>query len=145
MKIQLLPSTFDEHGCATPQQHLPCFLFDDCLAVDAGSIALAVTDAQRQSVRDIIITHPHLDHIATLPIFVDDLFAELRQPICVYATEETIKTLEKHVFNWEIFPRFSELANDFCTVLKFKPIILREKFVIKHFEIIEGITFSAEK
>jgi cAMP phosphodiesterase len=135
VKIKLLPSTFDEHGCATLQQHLPCFLIDDCMAIDAGSLALAVNNSQRQNVRDIIITHPHLDHVATLPIFIDDLFAELRQPIRVYATSETIETLEQHIFNWKIFPRFNELSNDFSKVLEYKPIILNKEFAVKNFKI----------
>ena len=135
MKIQLLPSTFDEYGRATSQQHLPCFLLDDCMAIDAGSLALAVNESQRQTVRDIIITHPHLDHVATLPIFIDDLFAELRQPIQVYATPETIETLEQHIFNWKVFPRFKELTNDFGTVLEYQPIVLNRKFAISHFEV----------
>lgn len=135
MKIQFLPSTFDEQGRAALQQHLPCFLLDDCVAIDSGSLALAINDFQRQNVRDVIITHSHLDHVATLPIFIDDLFAELRQPICVYAVPETIEALEEHIFNWKIFPRFSKLSNDFGAVLEYKPICLREKFAIKHFEV----------
>ncbi len=135
MKIQFLPSTFDERGCAAPQQHLPCFLVDDCLAIDAGSLALAVNDSQRQTVRDIIITHPHLDHIATLPIFIDDLFAELLRPVYVHATPDTIEILEQHIFNWKVFPRFNELMNDFGTVLEYKPIVLKQKFAVNHFEV----------
>ncbi len=80
MKIQLLPSSFDSQGCATSEQRLTCFLIDDNVTIDAGSIAIALTDAQRRSVRSIIVTHPHMDHIASLPIFVDDLFAELEEP-----------------------------------------------------------------
>lgn len=135
MRIQLLPSTFDEKGCATPQQHLPCFLLDDAVAVDAGSLALALSDGQRKTIRDIIITHPHLDHVATLPIYIDDLFAELRAPVCVHATPETIDTLEQHIFNWKVFPRFSELQNDFGSVLEYSPITLCQKFRVKHLEI----------
>lgn len=135
MKIQILPSTFDENGCATLQQHLPCFLIDDSVAVDAGSLALAVNNWQRQNVRDVIITHAHLDHVATLPIFIDDLFAELRQPVCVYAAPETIETLNEHIFNWKIFPRFNELTNDFGQVLEYKPIVLNQEFVVRHLKI----------
>ena len=86
MNIQLLPSTFDEQGHATPEQRLTCFLIDETVAVDAGSIALALSTDQREKVRDIIITHPHMDHIASLPIFIDDLYPTLRRPIRVYAT-----------------------------------------------------------
>ncbi|HVG39789.1 MAG TPA: MBL fold metallo-hydrolase, partial [Pyrinomonadaceae bacterium] len=81
MKIQLLPSSFDDRGRATPEQRLTCYLIDQRVAIDAGSIAMAATPAERQSVRDIIVTHPHLDHIASLPIFIDDLFATLTEPI----------------------------------------------------------------
>ena len=107
MKIQLLPSTFDAQGHATAEQRLTCFLIDDCVALDAGSVALALTDAQRQSVRDIIVTHPHMDHIASLPIFIDDLFPNLKEPVRVHATEEVIGLLERDVFNWNVYPRFS--------------------------------------
>ena len=61
MKIQLLPSTFDTQGQASPEQRLTCFLIDDRVTVDAGSIAIALTDAQRESVRDIIVTHLHYE------------------------------------------------------------------------------------
>ena len=43
VKIQLLPSTFDGQGHATLEQRLTCYLIDDCVAVDAGSIAIALT------------------------------------------------------------------------------------------------------
>jgi len=112
VKIQLLPSTFDDHGHATPEQRLTCFLIDERVAVDAGSIALALTSEQRENVRDIIVTHPHMDHIASLPIFIDDLFPALKQPVRVYATPEVIELLERDIFNWNVYPRFPELKND---------------------------------
>ncbi|HMF57402.1 MAG TPA: 3',5'-cyclic-nucleotide phosphodiesterase [Pyrinomonadaceae bacterium] len=130
MKIQLLPSTFDDHGRAASEQRLTCFLINDRITVDAGSIAIALTDAQRETVRDVIVTHPHMDHIASLPIFVDDLFGFLREPIRVYATEEVIDALEKDVFNWMVYPRFSELKNEHGHVMKYIPIRAGEEFEV---------------
>ena len=49
MRIQLLPSTFDAQGVATLEQRLTCFLIDDCVAVDAGSIAIALSNNHRYS------------------------------------------------------------------------------------------------
>ena len=108
MRIQLLPSTFDAQGVATLEQRLTCFLIDDCVAIDAGSIALALPNDQRSKVKDIIITHPHMDHIASLPIFIDDLYPSLQEPMRIYATEEVIGLLERDVFNWNVYPRFSD-------------------------------------
>src|ERR1700752_5305957 len=99
MRVQLLPSTFDSEGHATSEQRLTCFLVDECVAIDAGSIALALSAGQRNKVRDIIVTHPHMDHIASLPIFIDDLFGKLKEPIRIHATAEVVELLERDVFN----------------------------------------------
>ena len=135
MKIQLLPSSFDGHGQATAEQRLTCYLIDDCVAVDAGSVAIALTDAQRQNVRDIIVTHPHMDHIASLPIFIDDLFASLKQPVRVHATQVVIDSLERDVFNWNVYPRFSELTNEYGPVMQYVPIPLGEEFQVAHLRV----------
>jgi cAMP phosphodiesterase len=132
MRVQLLPSTFDSQGHATSEQRLTCFLIDDSVAVDAGSIALALTAEQRESVRDIIVTHPHMDHVASLPIFIDDLFETLKSPVRVYATPEVIDLLERDIFNWNVYPRFSELKNEFGPVMKYVPIPEDRAFKVAH-------------
>lgn len=135
MKIQLLPSTFDGAGQATPEQRLTCFLIDDRVTVDAGSIALALTDEQRDSVRDIIVTHPHMDHIASMPIFIDDMFGTLKEPVRVHATEEVIALLERDIFNWTVYPRFSELKNEFGPVMEYVPFRHGEEFEVAHLKV----------
>lgn len=132
MKLQLLPSTFDENGCASQKQHSACFVVDDNVAIDAGSLASACNSKQRNQIRDIVLTHAHLDHIAGLPLFVDDLFARLSEPIRVRATAEVIEILERDVFNREVYPRFSELKNDFGAVLKYCPFEIGEEFSVAH-------------
>ena len=136
MKIQLLPSTFDAQGHATLEQRLTCFLIDDCVAVDAGSIAIALTEDQRSKVHDIIITHPHMDHIACLPIFIDDLYPTLRQPMRVHATHEVIELLERDVFNWNVYPRFSDLKNDYGPVMEYVPIPPSGEFSVAHLKVV---------
>ena len=135
MKIQLLPSTFDAEGRATLEQRLTCFLIDDCVAVDAGSIAIALTAEQRDLVRDIIVTHPHMDHIASLPIFIDDLYPTLKQPMRVHATPEVIHLLERDVFNWNVYPRFSDLKNDYGPVMQYVPIPEDGCFEVAHLKV----------
>lgn len=132
MRIQLLPSTFGENGHATQEQRLTCFVIDDCVAVDAGSLAIALTNEQRSKVRDIIVTHPHMDHIASLPIFIDDLYPTLKQPMRVHATPEVIALLERDVFNWNLYPRFSELKNNYGPVMEYLPIPASGPFQVAH-------------
>ena len=136
MRIQLLPSTFDAQGVATLEQRLTCFLIDDCVAVDAGSIAIALNNEQRTNVRDIIVTHPHMDHVASLPIFIDDLYPLLKEPVRIYATEEVIDLLERDVFNWNVYPRFSELENDYGPVMQYIPISVGSPFSVAHLNVV---------
>jgi cAMP phosphodiesterase len=132
VRIQLLPSTFDADGHATLEQRLTCFLIDSRVAVDGGSIAIALTAQERLDVRDIIVTHPHMDHIASLPIFIDDLYSTLKEPMRVHATPEVIDLLEKDVFNWNVYPRFSELQNDYGPVMEYIPIPVGQSFRVAH-------------
>ena len=135
MKIQLLPSTFDQTGRATPEQRLTCYLIDDVVAMDAGSLAIAITNSQRNTVRDIIVTHPHMDHVATLPIYIDDLFGFLESPIRIHATEEVIHLLERDIFNWTVYPRFSELRNERGPVMEYVTFKVGEEFKVAHLRI----------
>ncbi len=135
MKIQLLPSTFDENGTASERQHLTCFVVDDLVAFDAGSLAMSVSGKQREQIRDIVLTHAHLDHIAGLPLFIDDLFAKLSEPIRVHASREAIEVLERDVFNWSVYPRFSELSNDNGAVMEYRPFEVNAEFLVKHLRV----------
>lgn len=136
MKLQLLPSTFDENGDASPGQHLTCFVVDDAVAFDAGSLAMASSAKQKQQVRDIVISHAHLDHIAGLPLFIDDLFATLTEPIRIYAAAEVIEVLERDIFNWSVYPRFSELSNQDKPVMEYRRITTGSKFDVGHLSVL---------
>lgn len=132
MKLQLLPSTFEADGAASPRQHLTCFVIDDTVAIDAGSLAMAASREQQVGIRDIVLTHAHLDHIAGLPLFLDDLFSALTEPVTVHAAPSVISVLEQSVFNWDVYPRFSELSNASGPVLRYKPFTNGEEFKVKH-------------
>lgn len=81
---------------------------------------MAANPEQQRNIRDIILTHAHLDHIAGLPLFIDDLFAGLSEPIRIHATAEVIEVLERDIFNWSVYPRFSELSNENGAVMEYK-------------------------
>jgi len=133
MKVQLLPSSI-ENGIASQRQRLSTFVLDDLVAIDAGSLPFSCSEAQRRSVRDIVLSHTHLDHIAGLPIFIDDLFASLESPIRVHATQSMIDTLETNIFNWDVYPRFSELRNEHGSILEYRPFEFGQAFTIGELE-----------
>ena len=48
------------------------------------------------------------------------------QPLVIHATEETQAILKEHVFNWEIWPDFSEIPNLRQPILRYERIALGE-------------------
>jgi cAMP phosphodiesterase len=134
MKLQLLPSTI-ENGQVTPKQHLSCFVIDDRVTIDAGSLAMSTNTIQKRQIRDVILTHAHIDHIAGLPLFIDDLFADIVKPLEIYATKEVINILKEDIFNWDVYPNFAELENENGVVLKYCPFEVGIPFSSEHLEV----------
>ena len=132
VKIKLLPSTIDAEGRASPEQRLSCFVVDGRVAIDAGSIAIGLCAEERARVRDVVVTHPHMDHVATLPIFVDDLFGFLEEPVRVHATAEVCELLARDVFNGTVYPPFQNFDNGRTRVMEFVPFREGEEFRVAH-------------
>jgi len=97
------------------------FLVDDDILIDAGTGVGDLTLEEMRKIRHIFVTHSHLDHIASIPLLADTLFDSLiGNPIIVYAQKKTADVLSKHVFNWSIWPDFTELPHRTNAVLKCK-------------------------
>jgi cAMP phosphodiesterase len=106
LKIKLLPSRPEADK---QTQLLTSFLINDCLAIDAGTLGFALDVQQQQGVHHIVLTHTHMDHIALLPIFIDEVFTLLTSPLQVYALPEAITTLRQCIFNDSIWPNFEKI------------------------------------
>src|SRR3954462_1946527 len=135
LRIKLIPRTIDAEGRAAPEHRLSCFLIDGRVAIDAGSIAIGLDDAERGTVRDVILTHPHMDHIATLPIFIDDLFGSLEEPVRVHATEDVCEMIVRDVFNGTVYPPFQDFDNGRTRVMQFVPFRACEEFRVAHLRV----------
>ncbi|MEW6736650.1 MAG: 3',5'-cyclic-nucleotide phosphodiesterase [Acidobacteriota bacterium] len=127
MKIQLLSGggAYD-----LQQQYLTSFVIDGELAVDAGALPLALSRSNQLCIRNIIITHSHLDHLVGLPLMLDNIFTEMEHTIRVYAIEETVEALRNHIFNNDIWPDFSSFKNSHGVNLQFEVIEPRQTLEI---------------
>jgi cAMP phosphodiesterase len=133
MKIQLLSGG----GSNNPrEQYLTSFLVDDSVAIDAGSLPLSLNRDRQLAVRHVFITHSHLDHLAGLPLMLDNIFTDINQVIWVYAIEETVDALQKHIFNNVIWPDFTSFKNSNDVNLQFKTILPNEVLRIDDLEIV---------
>ncbi len=99
MKIKVLGSAID----GAVHQFAASSVINDTVAIDAGSIGFSPLECQA-NIRHVLITHSHLDHIASLPIFLDNIFQPGPDSVSVYASAETLQTVRDCFFNDKVWP-----------------------------------------
>ena len=110
------------YGGSVKGRHLPCYLLNDIVALDAGSLTYTLTLEEQLRIRHVIITHSHLDHNTGLPFFADNVFGKIDEPVSVYGSPPVVASLRKHMFNDVIWPDFSRLPSHHSPTLEFKEI-----------------------
>lgn len=102
------------------------FLLDHDVLIDAGTGVNELSLTEISLIDHVFITHSHLDHIACLPFMVDSAWAMRDRPLTIYAIEETLDTLKQHIFNWKIWPDFSEIPDARQPSMRYQAIELGE-------------------
>lgn len=99
---------------------------DNDVLVDCGTGVGDLSIAELAQINHVFLTHSHLDHIASLPLLVDTVGDMRNRPLTVYATEATLEILRAHVFNWAVWPDFSEIPSIERPYLQYEAIRLGE-------------------
>lgn len=87
------------------------FLVDDDILLDAGTGVGDLTLEQLARIDHIFVSHSHLDHVASIPFLVDTVCWMRGSPIKVYGIKETLDILRAHLFNWKIWPDFTQIPD----------------------------------
>lgn len=120
MRLRVLGSA----GAEFPGFRPPAFLIDDSLLLDAGTIGAVLTEEEQWQIRDIFISHAHLDHIRGIPALADNLIIKRSQHlVTVHAIEPVIQALRTHLLNGVIWPDFSLLPSPDEPVLRYDTIM----------------------
>jgi len=85
-----------------------CIQVSEKILIDAGNIINALGD-EAKKIQHIFLTHSHIDHIVDLPFLIDLYYANQEHTLQIYALQETIDTLKQHIFNYDIYPDFSQI------------------------------------
>jgi len=118
MKVRVLGCS----GAIAKDCRTTSFLIDGDLLVDAGTGVGDLTLEEMAGIRDVLLTHSHMDHIAALPLMIDSVASQLRQPIVIHALAGTIAALRTHVFNNTIWPDFSRIPTAENPFIRFTEI-----------------------
>lgn len=133
-----VPLRFRVLGCSggsAPDHHPTCFLVDGKIAFDGGSLTNTLAEDEQENVDHVVLSHCHLDHVATLPFFIDNRFARLTRPINFYGHESTITDLKDGIFNNRIWPDFTQLKVKKSVALTLHAVEAGRPFGIEHLTI----------
>ena len=100
-------------GCSggqLPGYNLSSFLIDDSLLIDAGCTTATLHLSAQQKIKDILITHIHLDHVMALATLADNLYGKCKVPINVWSVRHVIDGLANSFFNNQVWPDFTRIT-----------------------------------
>jgi len=98
-------------------------LVDGDILIDAGSGVGDLSLDEMAAIRHVFLTHSHLDHVAFIPLMLDSIFEQRAEPLVVHGQPATIEALQRHIFNWVIWPDFAKLPSVDRPVLRYETMM----------------------
>jgi ribonuclease BN (tRNA processing enzyme) len=126
-------------GCSAaelPDANLSSFLVDTKLLLDAGTIGEVLDESEQWKIRNVLITHSHLDHIKDLPFLADNISINNRlHGVNVISTAPVNRALKKNIFNGIIWPDFTKIPNAKKPIITLKNISTKKMFIVDGYKI----------
>lgn len=107
-------------------RHTTSFLVDDDILIDAGSGLTTLSHAALARIDHVFLTHAHLDHVLALPAMLDSVSGERDKPLILHALPEVLEVLQRHLFNWQLWPDFSRIPSAEAPFLAYAPLAIGE-------------------
>src|SRR4051794_4012625 len=117
MQVTLVPSSIAQTG-EEPSQYLISYLINETVAIDAGSLGLYGTPRHQAAIKNILISHTHIDHTATLPIFVENAFEEHADCVTIHGSDHVLDSLRRDIFNDRTWPDFIAMSEGDVRLLR---------------------------
>lgn len=98
------------------------FLLNDEILFDAGTGVGELSLDDMLSIKHVVLTHAHLDHVCGLALMLASIYDDMPPPITVYAPPPVLMVLKISLYNWQLWPDFSELPYGGTPILQFKAL-----------------------
>jgi cAMP phosphodiesterases class-II len=119
MRVQMLGmSTHD----TAQRQYVSSYLINGTVAIDAGCLGFHGTPYEQETIRDVFLTHSHVDHTASLPIFIENAWTPTGKYPRIYGSPETLDAVQRHIFNNVMWPDFVFLSKKMHPFLRLCPL-----------------------
>jgi ribonuclease BN (tRNA processing enzyme) len=127
MKLRVLGSS----GAEVPGYNSPAFLIDRNLLLDGGTIGSRLSESEQWEIKNILITHSHLDHIKGIPFLADNIVIKnKRHSITLFGIRETLTALRENLLNDKLWPDFTKISAAIDPVIKLKNVLVGRAFRI---------------
>ena len=119
MKLRILGCS----GADYPGYRTTSFLIDGRLLIDAGVISSVLSVDEQAAIRQILVTHAHIDHVKGIPSLSDNrCLNRAPESFQVVGIPECLAALQAHLFNNILWPDFSAIPSREHPVLAFRPV-----------------------
>lgn len=109
MKVTLLRSAL-ETPPGEEYQYLTTYVVNEHLAIDAGCLGLVGSPERQAGIRDVVLTHSHQDHIASLPVFLENAYEARSDCVTIHGSRAVLDCLQRDVFNNRVWPDFIAIS-----------------------------------
>jgi ribonuclease BN (tRNA processing enzyme) len=107
VRVILVPSAA---GGDEQAQFLTSVLLNDTVAIDAGCLGLYRSPQEQARVKHVFLTHSHLDHLASLPMFLMNTVTGKDDAVTVFGSRAVLDCLSRDLFNDRLWPDFVRIS-----------------------------------
>jgi ribonuclease BN (tRNA processing enzyme) len=110
-------------GSAGSHQFLTSYLINDTVAIDCGSLGFHDDLSAQMRVRHLFLSHSHMDHVASLPVLLENIYDGNADCITVHGSAEVIRSLREDIFNGRVWPDFVGLSEREAPFLRLDTLV----------------------
>jgi ribonuclease BN (tRNA processing enzyme) len=103
-------------------QYVSSYLINRTVAIDAGCLGFCGSPEEQMAVRNVLLTHAHADHIASLPSFLDNVWTPASNCPTLYGSAATLETVRRCLLNDEVWPDLVALSERMSPFVRLRTI-----------------------
>jgi ribonuclease BN (tRNA processing enzyme) len=132
MKIKVLGCS----GAEFPGRNPSSFLLDDKILFDAGSLTKILDIRDQLKIKNIFITHAHLDHVIGIPFFLDNIaVGNIWHRVNIIGIPPVVKAIKKNILNNSIWPDFTVIPDTRNGIVSFSELKAGQSIKINRYMI----------
>jgi cAMP phosphodiesterase len=99
-------------GAGDGRYYAASFVVDASVAIDAGELGFLSPLEHQKRIGHVFLSHSHLDHIGSLPLFLDNVYEPGAACPTVYGSAPVLECLRIDFFNDRVWPDLFRLSQE---------------------------------